>query len=120
VLLREFRQKGYDAVPVNPETREMDGQRALPACKRSNSCRRRSVDDAAVAYGPVVRDCAEAGIKRVWMYAHRQGAVSADAVKFCEANGISVIAGECPMMFLPRGLVPSFSRIGEEDRRSTR
>jgi len=29
--------------------------------------------------------------------------VSADAVKFCEANGISVIAGECPMMFLPGG-----------------
>jgi hypothetical protein len=29
--------------------------------------------------------------------------VSADAVKFCEANGIAVIAGECPMMFLSGG-----------------
>jgi len=25
-LLREFRERGYDAVPVNPEAREMDGQ----------------------------------------------------------------------------------------------
>ena len=104
-LLREFRQKGYDAVPVNPEAREMEG---LPCFGRLQEIEP-PVGGALLMTPPaltdrVVRDCAEAGIKRVWMYrATGQGAVSADAVKFCEANGISVIAGECPMMFLPGG-----------------
>ena len=105
VLLREFRQKGFDPVPVNPEAREMEG---VPCFARLQEIEP-PVDGALLMTPPartdrVVRDCAEAGIKRVWMYrATGQGAVSADAVKFCEANGISVIAGECPMMFLPGG-----------------
>jgi predicted CoA-binding protein len=104
-LLREFRQRGYDAVPVNPEAREMDGQPCFARLQEIEP----PVGGALCMTPPaltdqVVRDCAEAGIKRVWMYrATGKGAVSADAVKFCEANGISVIAGECPMMFLPGG-----------------
>jgi len=102
-LFREFRQRGYDAVPVNPEAREIDGQPCfarvqeiqppVPAVLLMTSP---GVTDA------VVRDCAEAGVKTVWMYrAGGQGAVTADAVKFCETRGISVIPGECPFMFLP-------------------
>jgi hypothetical protein len=30
-----------------------------------------------------------------------RGAVSPEAVSFCEANGMSVVAGQCPLMFLP-------------------
>lgn len=104
-VLREFRQRGYDAVPVNPEAREIDG---LPCFARVQEIDP-PVGGALFMTPPaltdkVVRDCAEAGVARVWMYrATGQGAVSADAVKFCEANGISVIEGECPMMFLPGG-----------------
>ena len=104
-VLREFREKGYDAVPVNPESREMDGQPCFARLQEIQP----AVGGALLMTPPaltdkVVRDCAEAGVKRVWMYrATGQGAVSADAVKFCEANGIAVIAGECPMMFLPGG-----------------
>jgi hypothetical protein len=28
--------------------------------------------------------------------------VNDDAVRFCEAEGMSVVAGECPLMFLPQ------------------
>jgi acyl-CoA synthetase (NDP forming) len=50
----------------------------------------------------VVRDCAEAGIKRIWMYrAGGQGSVSAEAVEFCRTQGIDLVAGQCPFMFLP-------------------
>jgi predicted CoA-binding protein len=50
----------------------------------------------------VVADCAEAGIRQVWMYrAGGSGAVSPKAVAFCRAKGIEVIPGECPFMFLP-------------------
>jgi predicted CoA-binding protein len=105
VVLREFRQRGYDAVPVNPEAREMDGQPCFARLQEIEP----PVDGVLFMTPPaltdkVISDCAEAGIQRVWMYrATGKGAVSADAVKFCEANGISVIAGECPLMFLPAG-----------------
>jgi len=104
-VLREFRERGYDAVPVNPEAREMDGKPCFARLQEIQP----PVGGALLMTPPaltdkVVRDCAEAGVKRVWMYrATGQGAVSADAVKFCEANGIAVIAGECPMMFLQGG-----------------
>jgi hypothetical protein len=37
------------------------------------------------------------------------GAVSADAIGFCAANGISVVPGECPFMFFPG--TPWFHRM---------
>ena len=104
-LLREFRKRGYDAVPVNPNARQMDGQPCFARLQEIEP----PVGAALLMTPPaltdrVVRDCAEAGVKRVWMYrATGKGAVSADAVRFCEANGITVISGECPMMFLPGG-----------------
>jgi uncharacterized protein len=49
----------------------------------------------------VVRECAGAGVPRVWM--HRSfgtGSVSAEAARLCDENGIRVIAGACPMMYM--------------------
>lgn len=104
-LFREFRQRGYDAVPVNPAAGEIDGQTCFARVQEIQP----PVPAVLLMTAPkvtdrVVRDCAEAGIKTVWMYrAGGRGAVTADAVKFCEQNGMSVIPGECPLMFLPGG-----------------
>jgi predicted CoA-binding protein len=63
------------------------------------------VDGVVVSTRPevadeIVRQCAEAGISRVWLHrSFGEGSVSESAVKFCEENNISVIAGGCPMMF---------------------
>ena len=103
-LFREFRQRGYSVVPVNPRAREIEGQPCFPRVQDIQP----PVEAAllmtpAAVTGTVVRDCAEAGITRVWMYrAAGPGAVSEDAVQFCYGNGISVVPGECPMMFLPQ------------------
>ena len=102
-LVREFRQKGYEVVPVNPEAVEIEGQ---PCFSRLQDIQP-PVDSVLLMTSPavtdsVVRDCAEAGVKRVWMYrAGGKGAVSREAIKFCESNGISVVPGGCPLMFLP-------------------
>jgi predicted CoA-binding protein len=104
-LFREFRERGYDAVPVNPAAQEIDGQRCFARVQDIQP----PVAGVLLMTSPaatesVVRDCAEAGIPRVWMYrATGAGAVSAEAVGFCESKGISVIPGECPFMFLPEG-----------------
>jgi predicted CoA-binding protein len=104
-LFRELRKRGYDAVPVNPQAKQIDGQPCFARLQDVHP----SVDCALLMTSPsasdaVVRDCAEAGVKRVWMYrAGGAGAVSPEAVKYCEGHGIAVIPGECPFMFLPEG-----------------
>ena len=104
-LFREFRDRGYDVVPVNPAVREIDGQACFARVQEIQP----PVTAVLLMTTPavtesVVKDCAEAGIPRVWMYrATGTGAVSAEAVGFCESKGISVIPGECPFMFLPQG-----------------
>jgi len=100
-LLREFQRRGYDVVPVNPNAGEIEGVRSF----RRVQDIRPAVDGALLMTTPaatdgVVRDCLEAGVKRVWMYRGAgPGAVSRKAVEFCEANGISVVPGYCPYMF---------------------
>ena len=101
-LLKEFQKKGFEVFAVTPHAEEIAGMR----------CYKRVQDihpalDVAVIFTPpqvtdtVVRDCYEARIQRVWMYrGGGRGSVSADAVAFCRENGIEVIPGECPFMFL--------------------
>ena len=104
-VFREFRDRGYDPVPVHPAAAEIEGRPCFPRVQEIQP----PVDGVLLMTSPavtdtVVHDCAEAGIKQVWMYrAAGRGAVTADAVQFCESNGMSVIRGECPFMFLPGG-----------------
>ena len=103
LLFREFVNRGYDAVPVHPGVAEIEGR---PCFARVGEIMP-PVDTVLVLTAPpvtneVVHDCAAAGVTRVWMYrAAGAGAVSREAVTFCEANGIHVVAGECPFMFFP-------------------
>ncbi len=100
-LFREFRKRGYDTVPVNPKAEKIDEQ----PCFANVQAIHPPVQAAVLMTSPavtdtVVRDCAEAGVRWVWMYrAAGAGAVSPDAVKYCEEHGIAVIPGECPFMF---------------------
>ena len=102
-LYEEFRKRGYDVVPVNPNATEIHGQ----PCYKSVRDIQPPVDGALLLTPPevseqVVRDCATAGIKYVWMQRGEGiGSVSAAAVEFCEQNGIQVVPGQCPFMFLP-------------------
>jgi predicted CoA-binding protein len=102
-LFREFRQRGYDVVPVNPGVAEVDGV----ACAARLGDVAPPVDAALLmtnpaATGLVVEECAQAGVDTVWMYrATGAGAVNPGALLFCKSKGIRVIDGECPFMFLP-------------------
>lgn len=104
-IWRELRQRRYDVIPVNPAMNEFDGR---PCVARVQDIQP-PVDGVMILTRPqvtdmVVHDCAEAGVAHVWM--HRgagggPGAVSPTAIEYCEANGIDVVAGFCPFMFLP-------------------
>ena len=102
-IWQELRQRRYDVAPVNPKTEVIDGQRCYGSVRDIQP----PVDGVLIMTSPnvteaVVRDCSAAGVKHVWM--HRgmgRGSVSQEAIRFCEANGIDVVEGFCPYMFLP-------------------
>jgi hypothetical protein len=102
-LFQELRRRQYDVVPVNPDATEVDGLRCYAHVEEIAP----PVEGALLLTNPavteqVVRDCAAAGIRNIWMYrATGAGAVSPGALTFCEAERMSVVAGECPFMFLP-------------------
>jgi hypothetical protein len=102
-LFAELCRRGYDVVPVNPTLQEVQGR---PCFARVQDIQP-PVEAVLVMTSPqatetVVHDCAEAGVRRVWMYrATGKGSVNAQAVAFCQEQGIHVVPGQCPFMFLP-------------------
>lgn len=103
-VFKELSKRGYDVVPVNPNVPEVMGRKCFARVQDIQP----PVDAALLMTSPavteaVVKDCVECGIKRVWM--HRgvgQGSVSEKAIEVCREQGIRVIPGECPFMFLPQ------------------
>jgi predicted CoA-binding protein len=94
-------------VPVNRVATEIDGRESFQCLQAI----RPAVEGVLVmtpAYETirVVKDCADTGVNKVWIYrASGTGAVSDEALAFCRQNGIRVVDG-CPLMFFPRtGLV---------------
>ncbi|MHB1161498.1 MAG: CoA-binding protein [Chloroflexota bacterium] len=96
-VYRALKKKGYQLYPVNPNAQQLEGDRCYPSVSQIPE----TVDGALVMVSPgaaeaVVRDCCEAGIRRVWL---GNGAVSPEAVRYCREQGMSVVDGACPMMF---------------------
>lgn len=108
MLFKEFIKRGYDMVPVNPNAAEILGHKCFARVKEIQP----AVDAVLLMTSPVVseaavRECAEAGVKRVWMYRAGSigavaGAVSEPAVELCREKGIAVVPGACPFMFFPK------------------
>ena len=101
-LFEELCRRGHEVFPVNPNIAMMMGQRCFARIQDIEP----APDAALLLTSPavtnsVVRDCADAGVKRIWMYrGGGQGSVSAEAIEFCQENGIEVVPGHCPFMFL--------------------
>lgn len=99
-IFRKLRDTGYTVFPVNPHTDTAEGVTCYPNVQAIPG----GVDGVVIVTRPdtteqVVRDCAEAGVKYVWMHKSFGNSVSDEAVQFCRDNGIDVIPGACPMMY---------------------
>jgi uncharacterized protein len=103
-VFAELTRRGYDVVPVNPTGG--DGLDAAPFARRVQD-----IDppvEAALLMTPpavtteVVKDCAKAGIRQVWMHQGvGRGAASPAAIDYCREHGIAVVTDACPLMYLP-------------------
>jgi predicted CoA-binding protein len=103
-LWHELRERRYEAVPVNPATSEIDGQRCFANVAEIDP----PVGAALIMTPPdvaqhVVEQCVEAGITHVWLYGgfSGKGATSPVAIDYARAHGVDVVAEHCPYMFLP-------------------
>ncbi len=122
---KKFKDAGYQVYAVNPHIPTYDGA----PCYRDLKSLPEKPDGVFILANPqvteqMVRQCVELGIQRVWMHcmmgtkpglAAGMTSVSAEAVKLCRENGISVIPGSCPNQFLTpdfgHGMMRSMWRI---------
>jgi predicted CoA-binding protein len=113
-IYRKLRAAGYRVYGINPGAAEFDGDRCFPSLAALPVMPGGLVLVTRPAVAEqLVRECAALGIRRVWMHcslgtrpilpglAAGITSVSTEAVRFCEAHGIAVIAGACPLMFIP-------------------
>lgn len=103
VVYERLRERGYEVFAVNPNAGEVEGDPCYQDLKSIPG----GVDAVVIATRPEIaettmRECADLGIKNVWM--HRSfgaGSVSDAATEYGRDQGIRVIDGGCPLMFDP-------------------
>ena len=116
-VVAELSRRGYVVVAVNPNGGFIQRvQDIVPPVQAA------LLMTPPAVTSEVVKDCAAAGIRHVWMHqGFGPGAASPAAIGFCEAHGISVVSGACPLMYLPAtGFVHRAHRWCRETLRSPR
>jgi len=102
-VFKRLRDRGYEVFAVNPNADQVEGARSYHDLKSIPG----SVGAVVIATArdkadSTVRECAELGIKHVWMHrSYGPGSVSDTATTYGREHGITVIDGGCPLMFDP-------------------
>lgn len=103
LVYQRLRERGYKVFAVNPNADVVEGDKCYHDLKSIPG----GVEAVMIATRPdaaesTMRECAELGIKYVWMHNSFGGtSVSQVAAGFGRDHGISVIPGGCPLMFEP-------------------
>jgi len=103
LIYKKLKEAGHEVYAVNPNAQRVEGDPCYPDVK-STPQRPDAVMIVTKAdvTDQIVHDCAEAGIKRVWMHGsliHGMNSTSESAVQFCHDHNIAVIPGGCPLMY---------------------
>jgi hypothetical protein len=102
-VYKRLRERGYEVFAVNPNAKEVEGDRAYENLTAIPG----GVEAVVISTRPeraeaTVHECAELGIEYVWMHHGAGGSsVSEAATAFGREHGITVIDGGCPLMFGP-------------------
>ena len=100
-VYKRLRERGYEVFAVNPNADEVEGDR----CYENLASIPGGVAAVVIGTRPelaeqTMRECAELGIKHVWMHwGSGASSVSAAATQYGRERGMTVIDGGCPLMF---------------------
>jgi predicted CoA-binding protein len=100
-MYKRLRERGYKVFAVNPNAREVEGDRCYPDLGSIPG----GVDAVLIGTRPEIaeqtmHECADLGITHVWMHwGSGASSVSETATAYGREHGITVIDGGCPLMF---------------------
>lgn len=112
-LYTTLKSNGYEVYPVNANADTVMGDR----CYRSLGELPERPEAVFVVVPPasstgVVRECAQLGVKNVWL---QQGAESEESIKAGEEKGLALVHHQCAMMYMPGTAFPHrFHRFFKE------
>jgi predicted CoA-binding protein len=101
VVYRRLRDRGYEAIAINPHAATVEGDPCFP----NLGCVPGGVDAVVIGTSPdravdTVRECIDLGIRDIWLHQGLgAGSVSAEATALARQHGLLVIDGGCPCMF---------------------
>ena len=118
-IVRELRDRDREVVAVHPGAQPIEDTPSYASLADVPA----PVDTAIVMVGAeqalgVVRQCADLGIAKVWLFRGigSEGAVSDEVVELATGLGLDVVPGACPLMFLEP--VSWFHRVHRSARRA--
>ena len=109
IIYRAMKERGFTVYPVHPTLQSVEGE----SCFHSVMDLPEQVQSIVTVVPPratevIVSDCVRKGIQTVWM---QQGSESEDAMSIARKHDITVVHGQCLLMFLePVGSVHAVHR----------
>ena len=97
-VYKRLRERGYDVFAVNPNADEVEGDRAYKDLRSiPGGVEAVVIGNEAEIAEETMHECAELGIKHVWMHWGSGGSsVSDAATAYGRQHGVTVIDGGCP------------------------
>ena len=104
MIFREFTSRGYDVVPVNSSRERIEGVASFarigdihPAVQWTMILLAKSKMEAAV------RECIEAGMKKLWLYGITGAKeIPVEVMELSKQHSLQLVTGYCPFMFLEK------------------
>ena len=108
IIYRDMKRKGFPVFAVNPYRQAVDGDPCWPSIKAVPETPTIAVFVVPAKRGlEVLRDCAEAGVRNVWL---QPGASSPDLEHALDAGDFNWISDAC-VMVRARAVTPSDRRL---------
>lgn len=105
-IFRKLRDTGHTVFPINPNAAVVEDVPCFPDVQAIPG----GVDGVVIVTRPelsekIAHDCVAAGVPRIWMHNNTflASSVSESGAQYARENGVTVIDGGCPMMFLDFG-----------------
>ncbi|MGE5682858.1 MAG: CoA-binding protein [Bacillota bacterium] len=107
-LFTAMKEAGYEMIPVNPFTEQIEGLRSYKSVTEIDPAPEAVlVFTVKTPLDALIEECIRAGIKHIWIHNHTKDNELKDRIfDLCRKDGRNIIIDYCPFMFLPESSFP--------------